>query len=266
MRIILFLLLLSIFLLSEPVIAATVLVNSSPAGADILFDGVSQGKTPITLPSVQAGIHEIHLTKPGYDPYTASVTVRKLAPYEVYISLVQATSPQPLISPTPAPTATLESGSSSISLTGTAAAGAVVIVNPPQVTPVPTPTPPLPSVPKPDRTRPGPVPSTRPTSLPQTIPTPPGDLSGSLSNDGPNSGMMEIMSHPEGASVYLDGALQGTAPLTLNEISSGTHTLSLQQEGFDGFDTSFSVSPETLAPSVSSLQVSMQPKGGKGKR
>jgi hypothetical protein len=44
-------------------------VSSSPAGADVILNGIYMGKTPKTL-QVAFDIHEIRLVLPGYEPWT----------------------------------------------------------------------------------------------------------------------------------------------------------------------------------------------------
>jgi PEGA domain/Curli production assembly/transport component CsgG len=44
-------------------------VSSSPAGADVILDGIYMGKTPITL-QLASDIHEIRIVLPGYQPWT----------------------------------------------------------------------------------------------------------------------------------------------------------------------------------------------------
>jgi len=44
-------------------------------GATVYVDGVNQGITPTTLAEVSIGIHQIKMTKSGYQDYTTSVTV-----------------------------------------------------------------------------------------------------------------------------------------------------------------------------------------------
>jgi hypothetical protein len=44
-------------------------VSSTPAGADVILNGIYMGKTPITL-QVALEIHEVRVVLPGYEPWT----------------------------------------------------------------------------------------------------------------------------------------------------------------------------------------------------
>ena len=50
-------------------------ITSSPAMADITLDGKSVGRTPLQLDNLLIGEHKITVSKAGYQPYSATVTV-----------------------------------------------------------------------------------------------------------------------------------------------------------------------------------------------
>ena len=50
-------------------------ITSSPAMADITLDGKSVGRTPLQLDNLLIGEHKITVSKSGYQPYSATVTV-----------------------------------------------------------------------------------------------------------------------------------------------------------------------------------------------
>ncbi|MGB2673555.1 MAG: PEGA domain-containing protein [Methanoregula sp.] len=58
-------------------------------------------------------------------------------------------------------------------------------------------------------------------AVPQATPAP-----------SPNSGTLVISSVPAGASVYLDSALVGTSPVTLNGVTTGTHLVEIKSPGY----------------------------------
>ncbi len=50
-------------------------ITSSPAMADITLDGKAVGRTPLQLDNLLVGQHKITISKSGYQPYSATVTV-----------------------------------------------------------------------------------------------------------------------------------------------------------------------------------------------
>ena len=51
----------------------------------------------------------------------------------------------------------------------------------------------------------------------------------------PSVGGLSVSSTPSGANVYVDNAFRGVTPLTLNDITSGSHTLLLQMTGYQDY-------------------------------
>lgn len=56
------------------------------------------------------------------------------------------------------------------------------------------------------------------------------------------TGTLEISSDPSGADVYVDNVFRGVTPVNLNDISAGTHTVLLQNVGYDDWSQSISFS------------------------
>ena len=66
----------------------TIYVTSNPSGATAtLDDGYDQGVTPISFYSVPTGSHNIRITSPGYQQYSANVVVSAGATSNVYATL-----------------------------------------------------------------------------------------------------------------------------------------------------------------------------------
>ncbi len=55
--------------------SGTLRVNTRPAGAEVLVDGDPKGKSPITIPNVEAGDHTVTLSLKGYSAINKVVTV-----------------------------------------------------------------------------------------------------------------------------------------------------------------------------------------------
>jgi hypothetical protein len=56
--------------------AGSLLVESHPAGASVYVDGRLAGETPLTLPSIAAGVHRIRVVRLGYLENSRLVTVK----------------------------------------------------------------------------------------------------------------------------------------------------------------------------------------------
>jgi hypothetical protein len=74
----------------------------------------------------------------------------------------------------------------------------------------------------------------KPTIIPPIVPTQSPSGTGSLS----------ILSFPTGALVYLDGALKGFTPITINDVSIGSHLVKLTKIGYNDHTTSVTVIAE----------------------
>jgi eukaryotic-like serine/threonine-protein kinase len=90
-----------------PVVVAprpVLVVESSPAGADLAVDGVDRGKTPLTL-ELDTGEHTLVVELDGYQPVTRTVRLpRRGERVFVEVSLTQIPVPTP--TPTPVTTTT----------------------------------------------------------------------------------------------------------------------------------------------------------------
>ncbi len=61
--------------LFRPVTTASLMVTSSPSGAQVSVSGKYSGDTPLTLPSLSPGTYEIDCTLAGYPPARKTVTL-----------------------------------------------------------------------------------------------------------------------------------------------------------------------------------------------
>ena len=67
-------------------------ITSSPAMADITLDGKAVGRTPLQLDNLLVGEHKITVSKSGYQPYSATVTVAEGGTATVNATLTKQTS------------------------------------------------------------------------------------------------------------------------------------------------------------------------------
>jgi hypothetical protein len=88
----------------------SVIVESTPSGADIEVDGAFVGNTPSTV-SVAPGSHQIAVKKKGFADWTKTLNVTSgsvhlNAELEATVPPAPATAPAPAQTPAPLPTAT----------------------------------------------------------------------------------------------------------------------------------------------------------------
>ncbi len=91
--------------------ASLSVVTSSPDSASVTLDGDPQGFSPVLVPSIAPGDHEIMISSPGFA--TRTVTAKTVAGYKLVINaklageIIQIT-PSPVASPSATPSATLK--------------------------------------------------------------------------------------------------------------------------------------------------------------
>lgn len=89
--------LLAILLLSASLWAwpdTTVRVKTDAPGVEILLDGASVGKTPLTL-TVAPGTHELKFVKEGFEGLTRSLEVKEGTPAKLFVVMTAAPKPLP---------------------------------------------------------------------------------------------------------------------------------------------------------------------------
>ncbi len=78
-------------------------MESHPAGAEVVVDGIPQGTSPVELTGIPEGQHTVVLRLPGYANSTNSVTVVAGETTSVNVALVPVS-----LEPTPTPSASPE--------------------------------------------------------------------------------------------------------------------------------------------------------------
>ncbi len=63
-------------------------IRSNPQGARVYIDGTYKGTTPISIPSIRAGTHEIRIKMSGYEEWVENVYVEANQRTDIYASLV----------------------------------------------------------------------------------------------------------------------------------------------------------------------------------
>ncbi len=127
-----------------------ILIYSDPAGAEVIVDGQSRGRTPMGL-VLPHGAHVVSLVKAGYQTLTREVALAPDRSLQLDLAMVKGTStpPAPVAPPTPAPTATTAptpAGAPAPAATATPAPAATAASTAPSLTPTPPSPAPVPSL------------------------------------------------------------------------------------------------------------------------
>ena len=62
----------------------------------------------------------------------------------------------------------------------------------------------------------------------------------------PQTGVITISSSPSGANVIIDGTAMGSTPFTTRTLTTGSHSLLLQLNGYLDYTTTFTIQPDQL--------------------
>jgi len=227
--------------------AASISVSSNPSGADIFLNGDAVNmKTNSVIENVYPGIHYVTLEMPGYRSLTTVIEVKEGSTTSVHHNLVQKTG--------------------SIAVTTTPTGAAIFVDN---------------------RYK------DKSTTILRGIPV--GEHTILLQLDGyldyssdvvvydnadtrinhvfeplPTTGAIAVLSHPEGASVYLDGSQAGITETLLEDISPGMYTVILKKYGYRDDSTGVRVTigevahverdliPENISATIISSPVSAE--------
>jgi hypothetical protein len=262
-------------------------ILSTPSGADVSIDGEAAGVTPVTGRELGAGSHSLRVTQPGYQPYQSSVSIRAgeqasadatLTPIPVTPEPTPRPTSEPTILPiTPGPgpcigcdrgwirvhcnvdgaTVSFDDLSSGCTIASGFCDTEVVTTG----TPFRSYT-----VQKPGyQIFTGPV-----NSWPSKGAT--VDLYSTL-NPVQSNGNIQVVSHPAGAVVTLDGNAWQYTPATFTSVSTGTHYLQITMSGYQPYGTSAYVSgggtvnvnaylvPNPPQPQTGSINVVTSPRG-----
>lgn len=220
----------------------TLSVSSSPSGAAIYLDGAYYGTTPMAISGLTAGLHDLELTKAGYEDSVMRVRIYADQITTVSKSLQKISSPStgsihvtsdpayasisvngiyygetktgaPLVISGLAP------GSYSVlaTLTGYSDAATSVVVNAGAATPV----------------------------------------SFSLTPVSPDvtTASLKVTSAPAGATAYVDNMLAGITPLTIPDIKPGAHVVKVSLSGYQDHMASV----DLAAGETGSLDITLEP-------
>ncbi len=218
----------------------TISVSSSPSGANVYLNGNFRGTTTQTISGLTAGTYFVELTKPGYQDWTGSV--------RVYAGQVTSTSPTlvPVQSPTTgAISVTSNPAYAAVYLDGTyegqTAPGTPLIIS--------------------DVTADSHTVMVRLSGYTDSVSTvivnsgQTTTVNAELSPSGTDYGTLSVTSSPTGAEVYVNNAKAGLTPVTSNEVTPGTYTVTVRLSGYK----EWSSVAEVTAGSTSYVSASLSP-------
>lgn len=217
-------------------------VKSSPSGADVYVDGFFKGNSDITVGSIQAGNHQVRIRLAGYEDWSSTVVVTQGA-----VTIVDATL---------VPASRASTGDVEVSSTPTGAAvfldgayqGMTHSGSPLELTGI------LPG----DHTLELTIANYQ--DYQSTISIVAGQITridavlipGALIG---TSGIIQVVSDPAGANIFLDNACQGITPYTLNNVAAGSHSLLIRLAGYNDYTSNLTVAPGEVV----SVQASLVP-------
>jgi hypothetical protein len=242
---------------AAPVRYGSISVETSPAGADIYFDGNYRGRSPLTINDVWPGTYTISAEMNGYRTYTTTTSVSSDLRSSVYCSLTPMNTAGALyIISSPADAIVtldgLYKGKTPITLNNLAADTHILQLDLPGYY---------------DWKSSVEVPSGGTKTISATMNPMPGS----------STGWIYVSSSPGGASVTIDGNPVGQTPasgsLKLNAVSVGDHTVVLALSGYRSYSSRTTVSsntvtevsavlvPEGTSPGKGAMSVSSNPSG-----
>jgi hypothetical protein len=221
-------------------------ILSSPSNADVTLDGIYKGKTPLTLNNLAASTHILQLDHAGYYDWKSNVDV----PAGGTRTISGTLNPIPAsntgwiyVSSSPGGAAVTLDGntmgqtpySGSLKLESVQAGDHTVALSLSGYQPYTT--------------------TTR--VLSNTV----SEVSAILQPSTPISarGGLSVSSVPAGSNVFLDNNFIGISPLTLNDVSAGSHIVTFKLEGYTDYSSTTQVNVGAISTVSAALSPAEQP-------
>jgi hypothetical protein len=226
--------------LTPVTVYGSISVDSNPDGATAILDGGSSQITPCTFNNVVAGSHTIQVSLSGYQPYSTTASVSGGKSTYVFASLTPSapstgsiyavSTPQGAsvyvdgvnYGPAPQIAAGLTPGYHQVrlSLQGFQDWTGQVLVSAGTTTTV----------------------SQTLYALPTSSPT-----------FTPGTGTLQVSSSPSGAQLFLDNVYMGVTPITLTQVTAGSHTVLLKLSGYQDWQVTAQVAAGQTTPVTATL-------------
>lgn len=226
--------------------AGSLYVISSPTDSNIYLDAVYKGKTPMTISNIAAGTHILEVDHSGYYDWKSTVDVPAGGTRTISTTL----NPMPVssvgwlyVSSSP--------GGASVSLDGnpvgqTPYSGSLKLNNIGAGTHTVS------------LSLTGYAPYSAQASVsPSTV----SEVSAILQPNAPvaSTGGLSVSSTPAGAQVFLDNQFMGITPLTLNAVTTGTHLVSIRQDGYEEYSATTPVNAGATSTVSAALMPAAKP-------
>nr|QNO52394.1 hypothetical protein IAKEDICC_00015 [Methanosarcinales archaeon ANME-1 ERB6] len=221
-------------------------VSSSPSNAYIDLDGDYTGSiTPKTLSSVSPGTHTIRLRHTDYYDWTTTVDVVSGRTSSVSVALTPISSPTlGSISVSSSPSGAYIKSLDGIGYSGVLKTPCTVPNVKPGTHVIELSLPGYEDWSTSVQVNPGETSSVSTTLVPKTTPA---------------TGTISVSSSPSSANVYLDNTYKGITPLTIPDISTGTHTIKVTLAGYDDWSQNVQVTSGETLPVPASLTKTSTP-------
>ena len=226
--------------LSPMVTSGSLYIISNPTNAKVVLDGLYRGNTPLTLNNLASTTHIVELDHPGYYDWKSTVEVPAGGTKTVSGTL----NPMPVsnvgwvyVSSSPGgASVTLDGtnygqtpGSGSLKLNNIVAGDHTVALTLSGYTPY----------------------TTQVNVKANTV----SEVSALLKPAGskPGNGELSVSSTPSGANVFVDNNFLGITPLTLKDISAGSHVVTVQLTGYQDYVITTTVNTGATSTVVAGL-------------
>ena len=226
--------------------AGALYILSSPSNADLMLDGVYKGRNPLTLNNLAATTHILQLDHAGYYDWKSNVEVPAGGTKTVSGTL----NPIPAsntgwiyVSSSPGGAAVTLDGNS---IGQTPFSGSLK----------------LDTVQNGDHTIALSLSGYRPfTTTTRVLANTVSEVSAILKPGTPVSakGGLSVSSEPTGANVFLDNNFIGISPLTLNDVSTGSHVITFKLEGYADYSSTTQVNAGATSIVSAALSPAAQP-------
>ena len=216
-------------LAAEPQSAASIIVSSEPADAQVFVNHSLRGTTPVTLDGLAPALYLVTIRKPGYEEYNKTVDLADSMRYPIQAEL-ESIRGLLLVHSAPA--------DAEVSIDGADFGKTPLLVTSLRL-----------GIHRVKIAAPGFQPKEVEVELTDRSPV---KVSLDLASD---SGTLEVASDPDGAEVLLDGIPRGTAPCKVDRITGGDHRLEIKLDGYVATEQTIRLS----AGETQSLRVELKP-------
>jgi hypothetical protein len=209
--------------LDQAVATGSVSVSTTPKGAQLVIDGISQGKTDQIVGNLASGSHLVTLTLAGYVTWSQMVTVNSGETTTITAALVAEVNPATgdlRISSTPSGAAVYVNGNfvgttpvdSLLDVTDLSPGTATIVVKKSGYQ---------------DYSTTAAIEAGKLVQVSATL-TPAAQ---------PTAATAEITSTPSGANVYINNVFVGITPLSFQNVTPGTYSVEIRLDGYTPYST-----------------------------